>query len=223
MSQTALLVLATVVFLGTHFSASTPLRPALVARVGERAYLALYSLTSFAALGWMIWAFVQAPPQPLWHGLRHLPLAVMPFAFILLACALLERNPTAVMQQGALKAAEPARGMLRVTRHPFMWAVMLWAGAHILARGELNSAVFFGGFFVLAALGSVLIDARKAALGEDWRRFAAATSNLPFLAIAQGRNRFRAAEIGWLRPLVGLVAFAAVFALHPWLFGVRPY
>lgn len=224
MNPAAQLALATAAFLGTHFASSTPLRAALAARVGERGYLGLYSLVSFATLGWMIGAFAHAPAEPLWPGLPHLPAAVMPFAFILAACALLGRNPSAVMQEGALKAAEPGRGMIRVTRHPLMWAILLWSGAHVLARGELNSTVFFGGFFVLAGLGTVLIDRRKAAaLGEDWRRFAAVTSNLPFLAIAQRRNRLLWREIGWPRALVGLAAYGLVFWLHPWLFGARPY
>jgi uncharacterized membrane protein len=70
------------------------------------------------------------------------------------------------------------------------WAIMLWAAAHILARGDLKSLIFFGGFLALAALGTVLMDRRKEkAMTEDWRRFAAVTSNIPFVAIAQGRNR----------------------------------
>jgi uncharacterized membrane protein len=224
MDPTAQLVVATAAFIATHFVPSTPLRAALVGRIGERAYLGLYSLVALVTLVWMARAFVHAPLQPLWPGLRHLPSAVMPFAFILLACGLLERNPTAVMQEGLLKSADPARGMIRVTRHPVMWSFMLWSGAHVLARGELNSTVFFGGFLLLAALGTVLIDRRKAArLGEDWKRFAAVTSNLPFVAIVQGRNRLAWREIGWWRPLVGLATFAVVFPLHPWLFGVRPY
>jgi len=99
---------------------------------------------------------------------------------------------------------------------------MLWAGAHVLARGDLKSAIFFGGFLLLAGLGTILMDSRKKS-NPDWARFAAVTSNLPFVAIAQGRNRFVWREIGWARPLIGLAAFAVFFAAHAWLFGARPY
>ncbi len=69
-----------------------------------------------------------------------------------------------------------------------------------------------------------LIDARKAdALGEEWARFAAATSNVPFSAIVEGRNHFSAGEIGLARIATGLAAFAVMLAIHPWLFGVRAY
>ncbi len=172
----------------------------------------------------MIWAYGKAPAEPLWPGLRLAPAIAMPFAFILLACGLLSRNPSAVGQASALKAPEPARGMLRVTRHPMMWGFILWAVAHILARGDTKSTVFFGGFLVLAALGALLIDRRKEkTLGEDWQRFAKVTSYFPFLAIAQGRNRFDAKEIGWRNPAIGLALYALFFWFHPMLFGARPW
>jgi uncharacterized membrane protein len=220
----AQLYYATAAFLATHFMSSTLLRDALVSALGEMAYLALYSLLAFVTLGWMIWAYHVAPLEPLWVGLRWLPAAVMPFSFVLIACGLLSRNPTLVGADRLLKSPDPARGIIRVTRHPMMWGLMLWAGAHVLARGELTAAVFFGGFFVLAALGALLIDQRKASsLGTDWRRFAAVTSYVPFLAIAQGRNRFDAREIGWRNPAIGLALYAIVFWFHPHLFGIRAY
>ena len=218
------LVAATALFLVTHFVPSTPLRAAIVRSTGERGYLGLYVLVAFATIGWMVYAYNRAPVEPLWQGLRILPALVMPFAFILVVCGVLSRNPTAVAQEKVLKAEEPARGILRVTRHPVQWGILLWAAAHLLARGDLKSAIFFGGFLMLSALGMMLIDARKAkTLGEDWKRFAGATSNLPFAAIAQGRNRFSAAEIGVRNPAIGLALYAAFLLLHSWLFAARPY
>jgi uncharacterized membrane protein len=224
MDPLAQLAVATLAFLGAHFVSSTPLRAALVKALGERGYLVAYSLAAFATLGWMIWAYSRAPTQPLWPGLRLLPALAMPFALILAACAYSTRNPTAIGQSIAMRNNEPARGIIRVTRHPLMWGIMLWGAAHVLARGDLASVVFFGGFFVLAALGTVAIDARKAdTLGEDWKRFAAVTSNVPFGAIASGRNRLVWREIGWTRVLVALATYVAVLFAHPYLFGARPY
>jgi uncharacterized membrane protein len=218
------LILACIVFLATHFVTSTPLRPLIVGAIGEKVWLGLYTLVSFATIGWMVWAYNRAPVEPLWAGWRLAPAILMPFAFMLLAGGLVTRNPTAVGQAKALKAEEPARGMLRVTRHPMMWGFMLWALAHILAQGELKSTLFFGTFLVLAGLGGALIDARKArTLGDDWPRFASATSFLPFAAIAQGRNRFDAREIGLRGPAVGLALYALFFWLHGTLFGAPPY
>ena len=220
----AQLYFATAAFLATHFIPATPLRGVIVKAIGEKAYLALYSLLAFATIGWMVWAYNRAPLEPLWVGLRWLPAAAMPFAFILLACGILSRNPTIVGADKLLQSPDPARGMIRVTRHPVMWSFILWAGAHVLARGELGAMVFFGGFLILASLGAVLMDQRKArTLGEDWKRFAAVTSYFPFLAIAQGRNSFKASEIGWRNPAIGLALYALFFWFHPLLFGIRAY
>jgi uncharacterized membrane protein len=208
-----MLAIATAAFLATHFVTSTPLRPALVNAMGEWPYRGLYSLVALITLGWMIWAYTQAPPEILWGGFRQAPYWVMPPAFILIACGYW-RNPTMVGADRLLKSEDPARGIIRVTRHPIMWGVMLWAAAHILARGELKSLIFFGAFLVLAGVGTLFMDARKRA-NPDWPRFAAATSHVPFVALAQGRNRIVWREIGWLRPALGLAAFFAVLLFHP--------
>ena len=224
MDPMALLALATAAFLVTHFVPSTPLRAAIVRATSEKAYLGAYSLMAFATIGWMVYAYNQAPMQPLWPGLRLLPAILMPFAFISVVCGVASRNPTAVGQDKTLKAEASARGILRITRHPVQWGILLWAAAHLLARGDLKSAIFFGGFALLSALGMLLIDSRKArTLGEDWKRFAGATSNMPFVAIAQGRNRFDAGEIGIGKPLAGLALYAVFLLAHAWLFGARPY
>jgi len=217
------LILAALAFLATHYIASTPLREVLVAALG-RAYLALYSLLAFVTLGWMIWAFYHAPFINLWYAvaLRPVPLVAMPFALVFVVCALATPNPTLVGQERLLKSAQPARGILRVTRHPLMWGFALWAGSHIVARGDAAALIFFGTFVVLAVSGSWLIDRRKAAtLGDDWRRFAAVTSNVPFAAIAGGRNQFKLAEIGGWKILLGLALYIALLVSHHRLFGAH--
>jgi uncharacterized membrane protein len=208
------LLLATAAFLATHFVSSTPLRPRLAGAIGEWPYRGVYSLVAFATLSWMAWAYAAAPREALlWSPARLLPVAVMPFAFVLIACGYW-RNPTMVGADKLLKSEQPARGIIRITRHPIMWGVMLWAAAHILARADLKSLVFFGGFLVLAAAGTLLIDSRKSS-HPDWPRFAALTSHVPFVAVAQGRNRVAWREIGWLRPLAGLLLYFGVLAIHP--------
>lgn len=226
MDPIAHLALATLVFLATHFVSSTQARKPLVESMGERAYLGAYSLVSFLTIGWMGWAYLHAPYQPLWQvpGVKLWPLVVMPFSLVLVAAGVMTKNPSAVGQAVALTDAEPARGILRVTRHPVMWGIALWSGVHLAARGDVASLIFFGGFLVLALAGTALIDARKAdALGEEWARFAAVTSNVPFTAIVEGRNHFSAREIGAKRIVVGLALYGGVIAIHPWLFGVRAY
>jgi tripartite-type tricarboxylate transporter receptor subunit TctC len=212
------LVVATAAFVLTHLASSTPLRPKLVAAMGEWPYRGAYSALAFVTLGAMIWAYIGVAREPLWPGLRLVPLIIMPVAFVLIACGYF-RNPTMVGADKLLRSDDPARGMIRITRHPIMWGIMLWALSHVLARGDTKALVFFGGLFLVAFLGTLSMDRRKAA-NPDFLRFKAVTSHLPFVAIAQGRNRLVWREIGWKRPLIGLAAFFAFFFLHPWLFGV---
>jgi uncharacterized membrane protein len=105
-----------------------------------------------------------------------------------------------------------------------MWGITLWAVAHLLNRNDLGGILLFGSLGILALAGTVLIDRKRAALLEgDWGHFVSLTSNVPFLAIIQGRNRFAFAEIGWWRILLGLAIFAAFYGYgHLWLFGISP-
>jgi uncharacterized membrane protein len=163
MEPMGLLVLATAVFVATHFVPSTPLRPWLVAGLGERAYLGVYSIVALAALGWMIYAFSKAPYEGVWVGdeFKVWALMLMPFALISVIAGGMTRNPSAVRQESALATMGEPRGILRVTRHPIQWGIALWALLHLIARGDAASLVFFGGFALLSILGTLLIDARK--------------------------------------------------------------
>jgi uncharacterized membrane protein len=222
------LLMAAALLLATHYGiSSTPLRGWLIARVGERPYLALYSLVALGALIWLISAWRRAPYIELWTApawSAWLPLVVMPFALLLLVCGVSTMNPTAVGSPDTLEQAEPARGILRATRHPFMWGVALWALTHIVANGDAAAMVLFGTFAVLALLGTLLID-HKFALrrGEQWQRFAAVSSNLPFAAILAGRQHLAYAEIGWLRVGIAVALYVVLLALHPWLFGLSAF
>lgn len=221
------LVVAALFLVGTHFGiASTPLRAELVDRVGERGYRALYSLLALLALAWLIMAWRAAPYVPLWtpgYGLKHLALVLMPVAFLLIVCALTAPNPTVVGQKPDPDAAAPAAGIIRVTRHPFMWGVGLWALLHLLANGDQASVIFFGTFAVLALLGTALIDMKRTRENAPgWGVFLQATSNVPFVAILERRQRLAPGEIGLWRVAVALGLYVALLWLHPRLFGVSP-
>ena len=228
--DTALFVtgLASVAFAASHLGlSSAPLRDRLVASLGEKGFQILYGLVALLTLGTLIAAYIQAshhvylwPPSP---GLRHLPLLVMPLAFLLIAGGVLIPNPSATGMTGALDRPEPARGVLRITRHPVMWGVGLWAAIHIVANGDLASLLFFGGFLLTALGGAWHLDRRMAATeGARWQHFTAVTSFVPFAALLAGRQRWAWGELG--RPVAwGLGVFVLLLFLHVHLFGVRPY
>ena len=218
------LALAGVLFIGAHLGvSSTPLRASLVRTIGDRAYLGLYSLLAAATLGFLIFAYGRASHADfLWlptPALRAVPFVLMPIAFTFLLGGFMTRNPTAIGQEATVKQVGQGAGLLRITRHPFQWSVVLWAIGHIVANGDVASLLFFGSLGTLSLWGSFLIDAKKArTMGADWTAFAAATSNVPFLAIAQSRNRLAPGELA-LPLLVGFVAYGLVLWGHRFVSG----
>ena len=221
------LIAAAAFLLVTHFGvSSTGLRGALVGRMGEKPYLGLYSLLALAAIAWLVVAYGRAPYVELWPPAawtRWVAFLVMPVAALLVVAGLSGPNPTAVGQESALGAEDPARGAVRITRHPFLWGVGLWALSHVVANGDFASLVFFGAFAALALVGTALIDAKRARReGERWERFGRLTSNLPFAAILSGRQRLVWGEIGLGRTAGALALWIVLLAVHPYLFGVSP-
>jgi uncharacterized membrane protein len=211
----------------SHFGiSSTPLRGLLIARVGERGYLGLYSLISTIAFACLIIAYRHADVRPFWLPSPWLQLMALPLvllAFLLAVIGLTTPNPTAVGADALFDDPDSIRGILRITRNPFLWGTALWAAAHICATGDAASTLFFGSIGSLGLLGATLLDAKKARQHPDrWKRFERATSSAPFWAIIQGRQRLSIGEIGAWRALAALGAFALALLLHRRLFGVSP-
>ncbi len=221
----AMLMAAGLFFVGIHICiSSTPLRGWLIQRIGARPYQGVFSLLSLVGIGWLIWAYVMAEKSDLGQphiALLFLAVIVSMMGLWLAIIGALSPNPTTLDQEMLLQSSTPARGIVRVTRHPFMVGFALWAMAHMLLNPDTASLVFFGTFFVLAGLGPWLIDAKKAkAFGDKWPGFANVTSIVPFAAIARGRNQFVSSEIGWWRPLLALVIVSLIIYFHGTLFGV---
>jgi len=216
----ASLIVSGIVFHGSHVVlSSTRLRGNLRDQLGERGYLALYSVVALATFAWFITAYIHAPTLILWRTapwMALVPIVIMPLASILLIAGYSTPNPTAVGMERVAGDDDPAPGIMRVTRHPIMWAIGLWALAHLVPNGDLAAVCFFGSLALLALGGTVLIDRKKRlALGSNWWRLAEVTSNIPFLAIAAGRTRLRAHEIGLLRVVAGLLLYAVLLLAHP--------
>ncbi|MCB4824990.1 NnrU family protein [Roseicella aerolata] len=219
----AWLLFAALIWVGVHVGIAGPaLRGAIVARLGEGGFRLGFSLLSVLAIVLLVQAWRGAETAPLWFApgwLRWVLALLMLPAFILFVASVAKRNPTALGGERQL-GAEPT-GIQRVTRHPMLWSFALWALAHILGNGDSASLVFFGAFLVTALAGMPSIDAKLAKRApEAWARLAAGTSILPFGAIAAGRNRLVLSEIGWVPPVLGVLAWAALLHFHRALFGV---
>jgi len=221
------LIAAVLAFLASHaVPAVKPVRRRLVARLGERPYMALYSLLSLGMIAWLGFAYAGAPYVEVWAmrpWMLWVPTLVMPVSCLLLVAAVSSANPLSVAPPRP--AYDPARpGVVSITRHPLMWAFALWSGAHMVPNGDVASLILFGLLTALALLGPASLDAkRRAALGDaEWRRLAAPTSNLPLAAVLAGRTRLDARGIGAWRAAVALVLYVFLVAAHPWIIGVSP-
>jgi len=143
-------------------------------------------------------------------------------AFLLAIPGLLTNSPTRVAGGGLVDKPTAATGMTRICRNPFLWGVAIWAAAHLLVNGTLSAIILFGSLLVLGLFGPLSIDAKRLrALGERYAGFMAQTSNIPFAAIIQGRQKLKIGEIWW-RLLVALALFAVVLMFHAKMFGVNP-
>jgi uncharacterized membrane protein len=223
-----LYLVAAAVFLPvSHYGlSSTRLRDVLARRLGERGYLGLYSLVAIAAFVWLVSAYRAAPFEMLWPTPEPLKLAVLPVvlvAFLLVVVGVTTPNPTTVGAETLLGNPDVVRGILRVTRNPFLWGASLWALAHVVVGGDVASVLLFGSIAILGLVGTMLLEAKKRRRhGAEWRAFAAVTSNVPFQAILEGRQRLVWSELGWWRVALAVALFGLVLWGHRWAFGVSP-
>ena len=229
------LIAAALVFLGIHLVISgTQIRDAFVRAMGERPYMGLFSLLSLGVIVWMVMAFNRAgalpggAADPLLYDLgrtaHDAAIPVVAIAFLIGVPGLLTPNPTSVNSEALAAKSDTVKGVLRITRHPFLWGVALWSADHLSTNGDLAGAIFFGTFLLLSLFGTASIDAkRRRKLGPAWEGFAAQTSNVPFAAILSGRNNFRAGEYFDWRFAVAALLFVAILFGHARMFGVSPF
>jgi uncharacterized membrane protein len=150
-----LLICSIILFLGLHsLRVFAPAwRERMIARMGIHSWRGLYSLLSIASLVLLIYAFgasravtpmLYTPPM----FMSHITLTLMLVAMILLMASILPAGKIAVW-----------------VKHPMITSVKVWAFAHLLSNGELNSVLLFAGFLIWAVL--VRISAkRRARAGE---------------------------------------------------------
>jgi len=200
---------------------SHPLRGGMVARLGANGFSGIYSLVSFATLGWAVWAFREAPVgawawQP-GEGLQVLSTVIMVSASVLLVGSFVG-NP-ALPQPGAdALAKKPARGVFAITRHPMMWSFALWSVAHVLVSPRPPVMLLTGAIAFLALVGAAGQDRKKAVLmGPAWQDWTARTDFVPFAGQISGRIPWAGAWPGRAALIGGAVLWLLASWAHPWL------
>lgn len=214
-------VMAFVAFFASHaFPVRPPLRPWLVARLGQSGFTLAYSALSLAVLTWLIGAAGRAPHVPLWDWAPwqvHVPLVAMLPVCLILSCSIARPNPFS-FGGAANDSFDPARpGIVRWMRHPLLVALAIWAGAHVVPNGDLAHVLLFGIFLVFALLGQRLIDRRRRReMGPRWAA----------LDIRLAASPRWSAPVSWsgaaLRLAAGTGLYAVLLVLHPAVIGVSP-
>jgi uncharacterized membrane protein len=157
---------------------------------------------------------------PAWTA--AVPLLAMPLALLFLVCGFTQNNPTASLASGRLARRE-VTGILAVTRNPVMWGLGLWSLAHLAVVAEVAEALRYAAFAALALLLLPRIEAKQRAKwgAAAWAHFTARSSNVPFVAMIDGRARLRWREIGWTRSATTILLYVTLIAwLHPAVIGV---
>lgn len=209
-------------FLLAHMLPARPsVRATIVAAIGRRTYLALYSLLSVGLLMWVARAAARSPYIELWaydERLVLVPVLGMAVTCTLLVFGLVSPNPLSI---GRAEGFDPSRpGVVGVVRHPVLWAALIWAATHLAINGDIAHLVVFGAFAILAAAGMLALDRRaRRRLGPDWSETAAHTSNLPFVGYLRGaRASFGLSTV--LRAGLAVLLYAGLFLSHEFIAGV---
>ena len=171
MSDYLLLAAASILFVGSHFLMSHPLRAHLVSKFGANGFLGMYSLVSFATFGWMLLEFGRVPKgDALWpasDGVWIVASVLTLVAAVLFSGSFI-RNPSLPGVSDAMAGQIPS-GVFKATRHPMMWGFALWGIAHILVAPRIDNFIFAGSLVFLALVGSKAQEIKKRKLmGAQW-------------------------------------------------------
>jgi len=139
------LILAALFFIGIHLGiAGTVMRDRLIAILDESGCRAGFSIATVIGLGWLVAAYNRAPYLVTWGMLewwKPIGIILMLLAALLIVIGLTTPNPTSVGQERRVR--QPPQGIVRVTRHPFLTGVGLWALVHLIGNGDVASLFFF--------------------------------------------------------------------------------
>ena len=146
----AILIIGLLVFLAPHvFVTWRKARAALIARLGELPYRALFGIIAIAGIVLIAWGFADYRAHgliPVWTPpawTRHLTALLVWPAIILV---------TAAYIPGDIK---------RTLKHPLLAGIKLWAVAHLIANGDLGGMILFGAILAWAVFDRISLKHRS--------------------------------------------------------------
>ncbi len=221
------LAIAALVFVTLHILPAVKAREWIIARIGDPAYMGLFSLASTLGFAWMIFAYRNAPAStPLYEtgpGLKWFTVAMMLIPFIFVITGMTSRNPSSILGKEALKTPHRWTDIFAITRHPVMWAIAIWASLHLLNRPDATSALLFVPLGLLAISGSMRQEIRKRKeFGDAWKTFASQTSFVPFAGILSGKAKLHLRDLGPWRIVAAVGLWLVTLSFHKAIIGVSP-
>ena len=217
MKDTAAIVVLLLLFAASHMLLSSrSIRASLVARLGDRTFLVVYStvaLVFFAPLVYYYSTHLHSGPLlwsvPATGAVEFVLVLANVVGFVLAVAGVMTPSPASV---GGAPVDEP-RGVHKITRHAVFMGLGIWALAHVISNGYASDVAFFGGLVVFVLVGSWHQDRRKLAAGDPrFERFHAATAFIPFT----GRDAIRGLmELPPLAAILGVIIALVARYLHP--------
>jgi uncharacterized membrane protein len=219
MSDLAWLIVAISAFVAGHELLSHPLRAPLVARLGARGFLLVYTVVAFGTLGVAVQLWKAIPPERLWVVPLWVHIAcviAMALAAILFVGSVTAPNPALM----GMPAGGPPRGVQRITRHPMMWSFAIWGAVHIVMSADPRTLVLASGIITLALFGAAMQDGKKKAQNPAYGEHMALTGFVPFAAQLRGRAAWGSAAPGLVAGLGGLALWGVLLWAHPLVIGL---
>jgi uncharacterized membrane protein len=221
--------LIALLFAGSHVGLATrPIRSRLVARFGEWGFRSIFyavAATSFTALI-TYYAGHRAdggagPGVSLPPAARGL-LAGAVVAGVTLMIASFATYAGSPYDVDRPHATRPPRGLERVTRHPFLVGMALFASAHAVLATHLIASTLMAALAGLAVGGAAHQDAKLRRLrGPGFDEYLASTSAIPFAAILSGRQRVAWRELPIVVLALGLGTALGLRYVHEHIFDHR--
>jgi uncharacterized membrane protein len=223
MSPALTIALLWLAFGVTHVALSSlSFRPKLVAVLGEKGFMGVYSLVALVTFvpmvtvyfqnkhaGPMLWSVAMTPP------LEAVVTVAMGVALLILVAGAIAPSPASM----SAPADQPVeiRGVHFITRHAVFMAIGLFGLVHLIPNGFASDVAFFAGFPLFAIVGCVHQDQRK--LVTDAKRYVEFHAETPLIPFT-GRRTFRGlSEISPVTYGIGIGLAVALRYFHPQLFG----
>jgi len=209
-------IAAFAVFFASHaIPVRPPVKRRIVALIGRAGFTWAYSALSVAVLVWLLVAAYRAPYVELWPRApwqSWVPFVTLAFAAVILALGTGRPNPLSFGGAQNERFDPDHPGIVGWMRHPLLWAIGLWAAAHMVPNGDLAHVLVFGTFVAFAALGGRMIDRRKRRqMGAEWDR------------LTKTARRVEITPGGLVRVALGLGIYALLLWLHAPVIGMSPW